>query len=194
MLRNPEFRFVQVGAFDGRTGDPIHEMVVKHKWSGVLAEPRRHYFEQLRATYADNPRVTLRQVAVFAERGRRRMYSLPEDPNLPEWTSQVAAFDRAVVLATKLPVADRVVAEDVDCVTLSDLMDEAGGPVDLLQIDAEGYDDKIVSMIDWAASAPAIVHFEHHALSRRSHADVVDLLVENGYRVALDGRDTVAAR
>ena len=64
-----ELFFVQIGAFDGQTNDPIHDLVERHGWRGILAEPQRRYFERLERTYAGNDRVTLRNVALSRESG-----------------------------------------------------------------------------------------------------------------------------
>ena len=34
-------KFVQIGAFDGTTHDPLYPFIVKHGWAGVLVEPQR---------------------------------------------------------------------------------------------------------------------------------------------------------
>src|SRR5665213_3125000 len=60
----PDFFFVQIGAFDGLSQDPLHDLIVRYDWAGILVEPQDRYFQTLRATYANRPRLTLRNVAV----------------------------------------------------------------------------------------------------------------------------------
>src|SRR4051812_3493548 len=54
MLQDPEepVFFIQIGAFDGRTGDQIHDYVVRYGWPGILVEPQPVVFEELCRTYA----------------------------------------------------------------------------------------------------------------------------------------------
>src|SRR4051812_13445402 len=51
MDRGQRFVFLQIGAFDGQHGDPIHGFVKKYAWQGILVEPQARYFEALSRTY-----------------------------------------------------------------------------------------------------------------------------------------------
>jgi hypothetical protein len=62
--------------------------------------------------------------------------------------------------------------------------------VDLLEIDAEGYDLELLRAFDFARFAPAIVRFEHVHLSRAEWDEAVALLHRNGYRVVREEYDT----
>jgi hypothetical protein len=35
-----EFTFIQVGAFDGITTDPLHKYITRYGWRGILMEPQ----------------------------------------------------------------------------------------------------------------------------------------------------------
>jgi hypothetical protein len=60
----PGFFFIQIGAADGRIGDPIHHLVERHRWRGILVEPLPHMFAALRATYRHRPDLVLENVAI----------------------------------------------------------------------------------------------------------------------------------
>ena len=49
--RSPEFFFIQVGANDGRTGDPIRKHIERYQWRGLLLEPLPNVFEVLTRNY-----------------------------------------------------------------------------------------------------------------------------------------------
>ena len=104
MARNPQFFFVQIGAFDGQTGDPIHGFVTTHGWRGILVEPQKRHFEALKATYGGQSDLIFRNVAVGERRESRVLYKIREDaPGLPVWAPQAASFDRATVLSHARP-------------------------------------------------------------------------------------------
>jgi FkbM family methyltransferase len=195
--RDVAFFFVQIGAFDGVSGDPLHRLIVRHGWRGVLAEPQREHFERLEDTYRRQPGLTLRQVAVADRRGVRTLYTVAPRDDHPQWAPQVASFDRAQVMrhAGSMPgLAERVQPVQVHCVTLDDLLGEApDGVVDLLQIDVEGYDAELIRMLDLERWQPAIVRFEHKHLSRRDHDAAVQRLLDHDYRVGIEpGGETLA--
>jgi len=73
---------------------------------------------------------------------------------------------------------------------------EANAPrdIDLLQIDAEGYDYEIIRSIDFDTVKPAIIHYEHMVLSEADRNACLELLASHGYRIVLQDNDTLAYR
>jgi FkbM family methyltransferase len=199
MIRNSDFFFIQIGAFDGREGDPIHDLVTAYGWRGILVEPQKRYFSELQSTYRDQPNLVFRNVAVSDRRETKVMYTIREGvAGVPDWAPQIASFDRVTVLSHRelIPGLEELIeTEEVECITLDDLLSEAPVQrVDLLQIDVEGYDHEIIRMLDFAKFAPSIVRFEHRHLSRQDYDASIRRLVDHGYRVAVEGPDTLAYR
>lgn len=86
-------------------------------------------------------------------------------------------------------------AEQVRCTTFETLFNESGiKEVDLLQIDAEGFDAEILRLFNVPARKPAIVHFEHKHLSIGDHRGAIGMLVGQGYRLSVSESDTLAYR
>jgi FkbM family methyltransferase len=193
---DPDFFFVQIGAFDGLTGDPLHDLIVRYDWAGILVEPQTRPFEALRATYAGRPRLTLRNVAIDERDEVRLFYRITDGPSVPEWAARLASFDRENILRQDSPQAnlrDNLVCENVKCLSFESLL-EGVGHVDLLQIDAEGYDATLIHLFDFDRWRPSIVQFEHKHLSLADHDAAIRHLVKHGYRVAAAKVDTVAYR
>lgn len=194
LLEGTELFFVQIGAFDGQTGDQIHDYVVRYGWSGILVEPQRKSFEALRRTYAGHPGLELRNVAITDRREQRALYTIRDAPGLPEWASQTASFDRAQVEKHRLAGIDGedlIETEMVECITLTDLLVDVTH-IDLLQVDVEGYDAEIIRMFDFARYRPRVVRFEHAHLRAADHDAAVTRLIEHGYEVAVTLYDTLA--
>ena len=85
------------------------------------------------------------------------------------------------------------VVEEVKGVTLHSLFEKHQiQELDLLQIDAEGFDYEIIRSIDFAKTKPAIIHYEHMVLSQADRNACLELLAENGYRFFLEDSDTLA--
>jgi FkbM family methyltransferase len=201
LWRHPreDFFFIQVGAFDGMANDPLRETVMERGWSGILVEPQREAFRQLEKNYGDQPGLVLRNVAVTDASGPRTLYKLRTgDAALPPWALQLASFRREVILkhGDVIPdIAGRIETETVECLTFEDLLAPVRpGRIDLLQVDAEGYDFEILKLFHGAGLRAQIIGFEHKHLSRPERNACVEHLISLGYRVALDGPDAVAYR
>ncbi|HEX4494677.1 MAG TPA: FkbM family methyltransferase [Thermoanaerobaculia bacterium] len=192
-----DFFFVQVGAYDGVTNDPLHSFVTRFHWRGILLEPQAEAFAALTATYRDEPQLILRRAAVADADGHRPLYTIRRGaPGLPTWAPQLASFRRETLLAHRdvIPGIGALIAtEEVACVTFDTLLAPFPGlTIDLLQIDAEGADFEIIKLFHQGGRRARIVHFEHKHLSPREHADCAAFLIERGYSVGLANGDSIA--
>lgn len=182
--------FVQVGAFDGK--DHLRELVFRYDLAGILAEPQSGPFAALQATYAGRPKLKLRNVAVSEHDETRPFYTVSGPP----WTAELASFDVDTILSHDTPelkLSERLTRHEVSCESFETLL--AGvEQVDLLQIDAEGYDARLLELFDFERWQPSIIQFEHRHLSMADHEAAVALLVERGFLVALSHADTIAHR
>ncbi len=181
-----EFFFVQIGAFDGVTGDPLYDLVRRHHWRGVLVEPQASVFDRLRANYAGQDGLQFLNVAIGPQDGELTLYSRANG-------DVCASFAKHRVRKPGERKAE-VQAARVPCWTLATLLDRAGAPrtIDLLQIDAEGWDYEIIRSIDFAKVRPRIIRYEHQVLSERDRNACLELLAGQGYRFLLEDADTTA--
>lgn len=188
--------FVQIGAFDGEANDPLHDLIVGSGWRGVLVEPQPEAFQQLKRTYSGVDGLVFLNAAIGPERGTRPFYFVSgSEPDDPWWRGQIASFDRDHLMKhiqDNHRLAARVVSQDVETLTLSDVFARAPRPVDVLQIDAEGYDGEIVASLDLEGPLPTVIRFEHRHLSVRDHQLAIGHLRAAGYRFAVNEDDTVA--
>jgi len=189
-------QFIQIGAFDGFTNDPIHDLVERFAWRGILVEPQPEPFERLCATYSGYDGLELVNAAVGEEAGRKTMWRVADpQPSDPEWIEQSTSFDRDHLIRHthgRQDLIDRIVGVSTETVTLEELFARSAAPVDVLQIDAEGYDAHIVALLDKIAQRPTIVRFENRNLLPTEHADAVARLTRRGYRINVNEDDTVA--
>src|SRR5947209_5761746 len=65
-LQRPDLIVVQVGAYDGNSGDPLHRFISRHQVRGILVEPQPLIFRRLQATYSGRTNLTLVNAAVTA--------------------------------------------------------------------------------------------------------------------------------
>lgn len=194
----PEFRFIQVGAFDGVDRDPLRRYITKQHWRGVLVEPQAQPARKLRELYRDNDRITILQAAVDDRPRKRKFFTV--DPNgAPAWAGALASFDRANILkhSDQIPQLEQLIREEtVDCVTFDFLLEHLpAGELDLLQIDAEGADAFLLSLFPFERMCPAIVHWEIKHLTKDQREGCLERLAGFGYRFSPSGdQDMLAVR
>jgi len=191
--RASEFTVVQIGANDGVTYDPLRRFIVKYGFRGVLVEPQPDAFARLQKNYADLPGIAFEQAAIAETDGEKPLYRFKPGPGVPDWAGCLASFSRATVVGNFHNVKGEVETIPVPTLTFASLCRKHGlQHVDLLQIDTEGFDDRILKMIDFSALKPTIIEFEHGFLSATAREECVQLLSDQGYKVTNNGTDTVA--
>lgn len=186
LLTSTDFFFLQIGAFDGSSFDPMFQAVRKHKLKGILVEPQKAAFARLQANYQDQPQLTLVNAAVSNKNEERILYTARGGQ------STVASFDKHHLLKHSVPAAE-IEEQLTPCFTVEELLRRAGrSEIDLLQIDAEGADYMILEMIDFQKVRPAIVRYEQLHMSRRERDLAARRLVSQGYQLHADRMDVTA--
>jgi FkbM family methyltransferase len=194
-----QFSFIQIGAHDGTSNDPLRRLVTALGWTGVMVEPQPELFRQLVATYDGYRGLHFENAAVGDVDGIKTLYRIrPDAVGVPEWASQLASFDLKTLLhhETWIPDIKQYLEEiPVLSITIETLVSRHRlGDVDLLQIDAEGYDAQIIQTIPLSKIRPRFISFEHRHLQRRDFDRCCEKLVKHGYRLAVGDVDTYAAR
>lgn len=200
LQRVGEFCFVQIGACDGVSFDPIHQFVARNRKRvrGLVIEPLPDLFRQLRQNYRDFPGIVSINCAVHNTAREMLLYRV--DPgrlaDLPDWARGIASFDPQHHGRLGIP-SDCMRTETVPCRTLAEILQAHPLPrLDLLQIDTEGYDAEILLGFDFQAMRPAIIRFEHGLHNGSTLPEVfqqvIDKLHAAGYEVILIECDAVA--
>jgi FkbM family methyltransferase len=198
MLKKTEIFFVQIGANDGVTNDPLYKFVTRFGWSGILVEPMPSSFAELAENHKGRTNLKLINAAISACDGDRTLYTVRIDDRTFQKAEMYSSFDRNVVLRNSrfVPdIADRIIEVNVRCISMASLLRETEGrTVDILTIDTEGFDYAILKMIDFSLLHPAIICYEHAHLSKRDQDEAAKLLSGHGYRMTRDNLDTIAYR
>jgi FkbM family methyltransferase len=219
LTRRDAFAVIQIGAYVGNTpNDPLYEFLHATLPGypariAILVEPVAEYFAALRNAYRDLPTVRLEHVAIADEEGDRDFYRLapgvdPTDYGRGEWLTQLGSLlpDRMTDLwdrsefwennernqAEKEFWHQHSAVEKVHCWTFDQLVKRHQlEHVDLLQIDAEGYDYKILRTIDFSRLRPRFINYERELLLENEPACRA-MLADAGYVLFDWGLDTLA--
>lgn len=192
-----DFFFVQIGANDGVTQDPIFPFVVKHGWTGILVEPQENVFAKLVANYSRHGMkagFVFEKVAIAEARGKVLLHSRAgSEFGLGASLMPDEYFMNVKPQAWKNRAArGEAVQVEVDAMTLDDLLQKHDvKKVDMFQIDVEGYDDNIIRMIDFERYTPFLVNYESDKLGQKKQ-ECEELLQRHGYALHHHGLDTLA--
>ena len=180
--------FIQVGANDGKTGDPLYPFVQTGKWHGLMIEPHPTAFAKLHGLYGSAEHITLVNMAITPEQGTVTLFA-PKD----EHSSKSTLAPKTGFAARSEGGSDEI---SVEGVRLSQLVsDHSIDRLDLLQIDAEGFDFEILKTFDFSSCQPLVVQYEdRHLFPPKERRRAVEFLRDLGYQVCqgLPPRDTVA--
>jgi FkbM family methyltransferase len=183
-----DFFFIQVGAHDGVHQDPIHDFILKYDWSGILIEPVPDYFELLVENYENKEGLIFEQVAVSSSVGNADIWYWPKQ-NTGPWLKNKLDSDDYGCASLSRELFDiypkskrknsRLMSTNVSVTTLRELtIKHKVQHIDLLQIDAEGFDFEVIKGIDWNGSYPGVINFESNKLDME---EVTRFLKERGY-------------
>lgn len=192
------FFFIQIGSNDGITGDPIHHLIVEHNFRGILIEPVSYLYKRLMRVYANNKKLTFKNIAIAEKNGYKKFYRLKKnnETNNPFWYEQIGSFNKNVVLKHKkmIPNFDKYfIEEKIKCSTFKNLIKENRVKfIDLLHIDTEGYDYEIIKMINFNNIKPQMILYENKHLSFSDKKCCLDLLKHHGYKIIDLKEDTFA--
>lgn len=201
VLARKPLTFVQIGANDGRTNDPLFEFVTFHheRVRGLVVEPVEDYFAELVENYRPFPHITPVRAAIHRTEKEMTIYRVDpvQQRANPRLRKGIASFNPDHHRRSHVPT-EAIIAQKVPCMTLGELLRRHGlGQLDLLLIDAEGYDAEIVRSVDFSANPPSIVRFEHGRLGstpRETFFELREMLRGHGYDLIIEPSDAIAYR
>lgn len=192
------FRFIQVGAHDGITADPLRSLIERYQLEGLLIEPLPDIYEKLKANYAFAPQLLFANVAVGASNGQIDLYRIETELTRGSPVQGLSTFDKARIErhARSLGVSNSSIkALTVPCRSLAALVDEYGyKEFSLLCVDAEGMDFLIVKSALDSGIKPEIIYVEVLDMSAADKERLLDLMVREGYRINSTVSDLLAVR
>lgn len=211
------FFFLQVGANDGVSNDPIHQFVREYRPAGVLLEPQPDAFERLQSTYPkkDFPSLKLINTALATETNNIVMYRIARNfeetykkqykqtANASGITSMNQEHVRQFLLKV-MPDFFRV--NDVEscieeirvpAISFDELRERENIKyINFIQVDTEGFDANIVNIIlsSQLKYMPALIRFESKNISSEEKNSLFQRLRELGYSLHHTKGDTIAFR
>jgi FkbM family methyltransferase len=179
--------FLEVGANDGKSGDPLHYFIKKYRWRGVALEPVLENFERLRRTYKNDDGVIPCCAALADRDGTKTFHRVRPGPDVPDWCNELGSFSREVILSHEsiFPAIEQHLVEGyVETLCFDTLVKRFGiDKIDVILIDTEGYDYEVLKQIDFQRFRPSLVIYEHLHLGEKTKSASKTLLENFGYDI-----------
>lgn len=191
-----DLNFIQIGAYDGIMHDPLRKYLEKFDWKGIMVEPQPVPYSKLQDLYSDRKEIILLNCVINNSPEQIPMYVIDDAAPLPEWMKGSASFYKQHLLKYKdeFPALEHYIKQvEVNGIGVEQLLDINHKQfIDLLLIDTEGYDGKILESFIFNKVKPAIIRFECKNLVKDELGKLLELLTGSGYKIAYDGGQEVA--
>ena len=196
LLSSHDISFVQIGANDGVKNDPINEFILKNNWKGILVEPMPLFYEKLLKNYSNQINLKFENVGIADKSGDLDFYYLPAKFNEPDWIQQIGTFSLDSI-KLNLEGFDHLLSEitskKIKVITIDELVKKHSVTnLDLVVIDAEGFEYKILSNINKLGFLPTYIFFEWGSMTKEDFNNCVKLLASSGYKLFQSGGDILA--
>jgi FkbM family methyltransferase len=202
----PRAVFIEIGANDGVQYDHLRPFILSLPWTGVMVEPVPYVFAQLRDNYPGREGVAFENAAIATADGRVPFYYVRPLQEGTSWLDAIGSLSREEVEKTiaaarqhvsagggrRVPdVESRIERAEVPSLTFESLCRKHGiGALDLLLIDAEGYDYEIIQAIDFERHRPRLLIFESLHFSAEERDQSRAQLEGLGYELMDEDFDT----
>lgn len=203
--------FLQIGANDGISHDPLHKFIKRDRWSGVMLEPQPDVYEHfLTKIHRLRPEIKTINAALDTTDGSRPLYRLSVSNE--RWATGLSSFIREVLEAkvndprvlkharrqgVELPgdPAELIIDDRVRTISPESLLKQYGGNgFDLVAIDTEGFDFEILKMLDLDRISPEVIIYEEVHMTRGTREACRSYLEEHRYQCRTISKDVVAVR
>jgi len=208
-----QLNIVIVGANDGKINDPIYSFVKEHLNSTnvLLVEPLKLIIPFLESNYAFHPSHQIANCAIGKE-GILTLFAVKQefwDEFQPGYAKSWPFYRAAsgITSAIKAHLEKCLVRQNIDpnkairtleipSKELRTLLTELswGMQLDVLQIDAEGYDDIVIYNSNISLSKPKLIYFESHNMPNKKSEPLKEFLFKHNYKTYLVGGNSLAVK
>jgi FkbM family methyltransferase len=145
--------FIQIGANDGKTYDPIYDLVIKNNWSGILYEPGDNAYQELIKNYNNNNNNNLifEKKAVSNYDGKGILFCGTTNMHF------TLNYEKAKSMFDVEPKS-----LNVEIVSPKTIINQFNiNKIDLLLIDVLGHEFEIIKAFPFEKIKPEIIRFEY---------------------------------
>lgn len=188
-------KIIVVGANDGLSFDDLFEAIHPQLTSGILLEPSSRYYKDLKNNTKNFPNLQVLQIAVNSKSSNLTLYQLNDLglKKMPDWGRGLGSISKDHLLKYEGVLEEDIEFETVEGKEFNSIIKEYNlFSVDYLQIDTEGFDGKIIKMIDFELFSARLIKFEVANLSQEEVFEVKKVLESQGYFLVRTKGDMIA--
>ena len=177
---------VQIGANDGKRFDQISKFIKNNnELKAVLVEPVKKYFEQLKENYKGFKNIEFENSAISKNNEINFLYCVKDKfiQNYQDHIKGINSYEMKHLLNHSVKES-HIEKIKVETLTFENLIKKYDlTEIDLLYIDVEGYDDKIVlDFLDNSQLRPILI-FEYIHIKNTSFELLMKKLLDENYKI-----------
>ncbi len=174
---------MQIGANDGLRFDVLNKYIKEYKIDSLLVEPVPFYYSKLKNNYSGHNFVKLEKSAISKKSGTISMYTVKKDylDKYDEHIKGISSVNKKHLNKHNVK-SNHIEKISVACLSPKDLLEKYQiNNLDLVFIDAEGYDgDIVIGFLDYINFQPIII-FEFIHIEYDLFTNVIKKLDEKKY-------------
>ena len=174
---------IQIGANDGLRFDYINKYIKQYKIKSILVEPIKEYFDQLKKNYKGSKNIFFENLAISVKDQINYLYKVKTKylEKYDEHIKGISSFDFNHLIKHGVK-KKHITKEKIESISIVKLFEKYNFDINLLFIDAEGYDANIaIDLLQNSNFKPIIViEYVHVPLSTIKNLN--NLLTEKNYR------------
>ena len=174
---------IQIGANDGLRFDVLNKYIKEYKIDSLLVEPVPFYFSKLKDNYSKDNFVKLEKSAISKKSGTINMYTVKREylDKYDEHIKGINSFNKKHLNKHNVK-SNHIEKISVECLSPKDLLEKHQiNNLDLVFIDAEGYDgDIVINFLNYIDYQPIII-FEFIHIKHNLFTNVIKKLDEKKY-------------
>lgn len=175
---------IQIGANDGLRFDNLNSFVKKYKPNVIFVEPIKSNFINLKKNYSNQENLFFENSAISTNNKINNIFKVKET-SLKHYDDHViglSSFDKNHLLKHGVKRRD-IIQEKIQSISIIDLLKKYSiKNLDLLFIDAEGYDGEIIiDFIKYSKLRPILI-FEYIHINYEIFQKTLDILSYTGFK------------
>ena len=174
---------IQIGANDGSRFDELNIFIKKYKIKSILVEPINEYFEDLKKNYKNLENVYFENSAITVGTKEKEIYAV-NYKNLNDYDDHIkgiSSFDKNHLIKHGVK-SNHILKKKINCISILNLLKKYNiSDLDILFIDAEGYDGDILIDFFNSSNQEPILIFEYIHIENKIFKDLVNILSKKNY-------------
>jgi len=197
IIKDNQFKkIIQVGSNDGITDDYLKEIIEKYNLNGILLEPAPEPFKKLKINYQKIDNVFLVNKALDKKSSIKSFYTVDKKylHFYHENISVLSSFDKNHLIKWGVK-SNHISLITVECISWEKLFELNNfKDVQIICIDAEGYDHVLVENLLNETQVRPVIIFEWVNIPNKELREILSLLVERDYKFLKFQKDLICYR